>query len=169
MIQREVAMRNVARVLLASGVVSAIAMALLFGANYVDYVKWTRGAQASFTAASIEPYDDTGRLTMMVGFEAPAVGYGVRFESVEFTLESELGNLGYYRVIIPDEATSWVIDSASAELSLISDIPTEHWPSVQESSHVTIDATLVIRLYLPARDIPLRMGLTGAVDKEAVR
>lgn len=172
MIQRETGIRNAARVMLAVGALSAMVMALVFGAGYLRYVEWTVGAKASLKAASIEPYGDVGRLAMQVGFEAPDVGYDISIESIEFTLDSERGNLGYYRVMVSDTGMSWDRQRASVELSLFSDIPAEHWPAVRESRRVTIDATLRARLYLPGREAPVRIGLAGTVDtvnKEAVQ
>ena len=169
MIRREVLIRKVSGTILAVSAVLAVAMAVVFGANYLHYLRWTAGARASLVSASIEPYADIGRLAMDVESESPAVGYESRIDSVEFTLVGDRKNLGHYRVIIPEGGASWDPQGTKAEVSLLSDIPIEHWPDVRESRSVGVEATLVMRLYLPGRDVPARIGLSGIVDMEAVR
>lgn len=169
MIHREATVENLARAMLVVAVLASMTMALSTGANYLKYLRWTSEVKASLVSASIKPHGTSGELYMDIRFTAPAVGYRAEIQSVEFTLKGAHGDVGSYRIVVPEGITHWDEHGVTAEMALYSEIHKEHWPDVRSSRWLQVDGRLVVRLYLPGRVLPARVPLTGDVDMGGAR
>ena len=163
MVEKEAQMVGFARIVAIVSVISALAVASGFETNYLNYVKWTKGARASLMSAVAQGASSDGELSLEIDFESPSVGYRTEIESFEFALGGPEGNFGYYRIIIPDGLSSRARRDVSAHLSLHSHIPPQHWPNLRASANPRLDGRLIVRLYLPGKEVPTRVPVAGPV------
>lgn len=164
MVEREAQIVRVARVLAVASVAAALMIGYGFGANYLRFLQWSRGANANLTSAIARGVTDGGELSLEVEFEAPPVGYRAQIETMEFSLLGPEGNFGYYRVIVPEGLAVWEDNGVSALLSLYSHIPSEHWINIRASSGAELDGRLIVRLFLPGREVPARLPVSAPVS-----
>ena len=163
MAQSEARLARLARLLVAISLALALAIAYGFGTSYLNYLQWTRGAQGNIAKAIAYSTPTGGELSLTIEFIAPTVGFPTKIESMEFSLQGPEGHFGYYRIIIPSEASPSAKDRDVVQLLLSSQVPPEHWPRLQTSLEPWLDGILIVRLYLPGREVPARIPISAPV------
>ena len=82
---------------------------------------------------------------------------------MEFSLNSSEGHYGYYRIVMPDAVPlSTMEDSEPLRLSF-SDTFLLNTGLVCDSQGPRLEGRLIVRLYLPGREVPTRIPLSGPV------
>jgi len=166
MVQGEAQLARLARLMVAASLALALTVAYGSGTNYLNYLRWTGKAQGSIAKAIAYSTSAGGELALTVEFMAPAVGFPIEIESLEFSLQGPEGNFGYYRIIIPEEASPPAKESDVVQLLLSSHVPPEHWPKLYTSSGPRLDGILIVRLHLPGRKVPTRIPISAPVFLE---
>lgn len=164
MVDDEVRLNKLAQLVAAISLALALAITYRFGANYLRFLHWTSDTHADLVYAVACDTQDGGELSLTVELSAPAIGFRAAIESMEFSLNSSEGHYGYYRIVMPDAVPlSTMEDSEPLRLSFSRHIPPQHWPSLRDSQGPRLEGRLIVRLYLPGREVPTRIPLSGPV------
>lgn len=162
MVDGEVRLNKLAQLMAAISIALALAIAYRFGANYLRFLRWTSDTYANLLYAVACDTQGGGELTLTVELSAPPLGFRAELESMEFSLKGSEDHYGYYRIVMPEAVPlSSMEDSEPLKLSFSRHIPSQHWPGLRDSQEPRLDGRLIVRLYLPGREVPTRIPLSG--------
>lgn len=142
----------------------ALVIAYGLGASYTRYIQWTNNTHASLISAIAEESGTHGAIALEIELQSPGVGYLTEIESLEFAIHDSNSTIGYYRIIIPDRQPVLTKPNGSTRFSLHTSMPEEHWHRLTESSRPQLDGRLIVRLYLPNKEVPTRIPIKGLIS-----
>ncbi|NLK07436.1 MAG: hypothetical protein GX316_01890 [Firmicutes bacterium] len=133
------------------------------GSNYYKYLKWTQNTHTTLISAAVENQQSQKEITLKLELQSPDVGYAAEIESLEFAIKERSVTLGYYRIIISDRVPIDISPDGNASFLVSTVLVEEDWPLLAQSVEPQVEGQLIVRLYLPGKEVPTRIPVHGAL------